>query len=121
MKDYAKVCYLDIYIKDNATADEYERYDALLCAMGVFLFKKRIGGYEGRETAIGKPLDGYRSTNFYGILARSRKKVESAIVHKIANFSLQEVVAFDIGKPWIPDTDMEAEFKSRKSFEWRYT
>lgn len=113
---------LDLWIKDVATSDDWERYEALLITFGNYLFQNNIGEWGGRETAIGKTPDGLVRCNYWFVLKKETDKSALELKRMVKNFQLESVteikIKFDKSGKIDFKTNFKAKFEDKKSNDW---
>jgi hypothetical protein len=119
-KDYTIVS-INLGIKQKATTDDWERYEALLVTFSNYLFQNEIGDWGGRETSLlkGGGLDISR-VNYWYVLFEEKNVAVNELMRMCINFSLLEVTKIEIGEPIKSKKNEKKRFKDRKTLCWEY-
>lgn len=121
-KQFPATRMIDLWIKEKATSQEWDRYESVLLTFTNFLFQNEIGDWSGRETAIGNTTDGLIRTNYWSILNSDIDKAEVKLKEIIKNYRLNRVTKIEVSKE--PYTEHKKNykdiFKKKKEFTWIY-
>ena len=111
-----KIINIDFSIKSNATAEEFERYEAVIILFSAFLFQNIIGGWEGKETTL--KTDNYVRTNFWFVLASDNAKAVNELMRMVSNFKLKKVTKVKVGKAENSDMHLKKALKFSRNQEF---
>ncbi len=106
---------LSVSILQKATDNDWERYNAVVSLITQYLFLKKKGFYDGRDTAMGKlnPDDAVR-TNFWFIKSGSKNTVEGEVDRMLLNFNLAGLTEFRTSKKEGLCETMDKELKRKE-------
>lgn len=116
-----KIVSIDLEIHKDASADEWERYDASLTTITYQLFKNEIGTWGGRETCMTEPEDGFMRSNYWYVLESGISKAEEEIKRIIDNFNLKDFTNLKISRPIDTATDYKTMFETKSTLNWSWT
>ena len=121
-KEFLTTRMIDLWIKEKATSEEWDRYESVLIIFTNFLFQNEIGDWSGRETAMGKPSNGLERTNYWIILNSDIDKAKAELEKIVKNYQLIHVTKIEMSKePDIEDKKNYKDiFKKKKEFTWTY-
>lgn len=119
-KQYEKTVMLDLWIKSIATPEDKERYNGLVIVFSNELFQLRIGEWGGRESCLGKPVDGLAQTHYWSVLESKAKKAETELKRMVKNFKLGSITKLKISEPIDSQVDCKKQIEQGNELIWRF-